>query len=149
MLSDLPGHEENKAALLGDLLAVLLAPYDDKGAVGDRVRISVPRVRVGEAAVTTLALVVHELATNSIKYGALSAAGGALYVSCAAHDDEVIITWAERGGPPVAAPMGPAGFGSKLVTQSMSGQLGGSITFDWPTEGVIVTLRMNKARLAA
>ena len=149
LVRPIPGHEENEAALLGDLLAVLLAPYDDKGAVGDRVRVSVPEVRVGEAAATTLALVVHELATNSIKYGALSAAAGTLYVSCVAHDDEVVITWAERGGPPVAPPMGPAGFGSKLVTQSMSGQLGGSITFDWPTEGVIVTLRMNKARLAA
>ena len=149
LVRPIPGREENRAALLGDLLVVLLAPYDDRGAVGDRVRLDVPEVRVGEAAATTLALVVHELATNSIKYGALSAAGGTLDVSCTAQDGEVVIVWTERGGPPVAAPAGPAGFGSKLVTQSMSGQLGGSIAFDWPTEGVAVTLRMSKARLAA
>jgi two-component sensor histidine kinase len=64
--------------------AVLLAPYDERGVVGDRVRVSVPgEVRVGEAAATTLALVVHELATNAVKYGSLSAARGTLDVSCA------------------------------------------------------------------
>jgi hypothetical protein len=51
-------------------------------------------VRVGGTAATTLALIVHELATNSIKYGALSATSGTLDVSCAAHDDEVVIVWA-------------------------------------------------------
>ncbi len=65
-----PGQEKDKA-LLGDLPAVLLAPYDDRDAEGNRVHVSVPDIRVGEAAATTLALVVHELATNSIKYGVL------------------------------------------------------------------------------
>jgi two-component sensor histidine kinase len=148
LIRPIPGQEENKAALLGDLLAVLLAPYDDTGAIGGRVHVSVPEVRVGEAAATTLALVVHELATNSIKYGALSVSDGTLDVSCTAHNGDVVIVWTERGGPPVAAPTGPEGFGSRLVRQSMSGQLGGSIAFDWPIEGVIATLRMSKARLA-
>ena len=49
-----------------------LAPYDDLGAFSGRIRVSVPRMGVGEAAATTLALVIHELATNSVKYGALS-----------------------------------------------------------------------------
>jgi two-component sensor histidine kinase len=140
--------EPKKAALLAELLAVLLAPYDDKGA-GDRVRISVPELLVGEASATTLALIVHELATNSIKYGALSTATGTIDVSCMEHDSEVVIIWTERGGPAVVASKGPAGFGSQLVTRSISSQLGGTIAFDWPAEGVIVTLRMSKARLGA
>jgi len=70
LVRPLPGGE-GKAALLGDLLAILLAPYDDMGAFSGRIRVSVPRMGVGEAAATTLALVVHELATNSLKYGAL------------------------------------------------------------------------------
>jgi two-component sensor histidine kinase len=147
LVRPIPGQEE-KAALLGDLIAVLLAPYDHKGAVGDRIHVSVPDVHVGEATATTLALVVHELATNSIKYGALSVAAGALDVSCTDDNGEVVIIWTERGGPPVVAPTGPEGFGSRLVAQSISGQLGGSIAFAWPTEGVIATLRMSKARLA-
>ncbi len=148
LVRPIPGQAEDKAALLGDLLTVLLAPYGDGRTVGDRIRISVPEMRVGETTATTLALVVHELATNSIKYGALSEVRGTLDVACTASGDEVMVTWTERGGPPPVEPAGPRGFGSKLVTQSVSGQLGGSIAFDWPTEGVIVTLRMSKTRIA-
>jgi two-component sensor histidine kinase len=129
------------------LLAVLLAAYDDKGAIGDRIRVSVPDVLAGEGSITTLALVVHELATNSIKYDALSKASGKLDVSCTADDSNVVIVWTEKGGPPVAAARGKEGFGSKLVKNSIISQLGGSIAFDWPVEGVIATLRMSKARL--
>ena len=142
------GQAEDKAALLCDLLAVLLAPYGDGTTVGDRIGIRVPEVRVGETAATTLALIVHELATNSIKYGALSQARGTLEVACTASDDELVVVWTERGGPPPVEPAGPRGFGSRLLTQSVSGQLGGSIAFDWLTEGVVVTLRMSKARVA-
>lgn len=146
LVRPVPG-EATKAALLGDLLTILLAPYDDKGGFRGRIRVSVPKMGVGERAATTLSLVIHELATNSRKYGALSAAGGTLDVSCAAHDIEVTVVWTERGGPPVAAPKPPLGFGSKLVTRGMSG-LGGSIAFDWSKEGVIVTLRMDRNRIA-
>lgn len=148
LVRPVPGQAENKAALLGDLLTTLLAPYDEAGAAGEHIRISVPDVHVGEAAITTLALVVHELATNSVKYGALSAACGRLDVSCPDHGAEVVLVWTERGGPPVAALAGPNGFGSKLVAQSMSSRLGGSIAFNWRTEGLVATLRMSKARLA-
>lgn len=148
LVRPIPG-QEGKAALLGDLISVLLAPYDDLGAFSGRIRVSVPRMGVGEAAATTLALVIHELATNSLKYGALSVVAGTLDVSCTAQDQEVVMVWTERGGPPVTAPEGPGGFGSKLVTRGMSVQLGGSITYDWPEHGVIATLRMLKDRLAA
>ena len=143
-----PGQEVGEGALLGDMLAVLLAPYADGPAVGNRVSVCVPQVHVGETVATTLALVVHELATNSLKYGALSATDGAVDVSCADHDGEVVVVWTERGGPPVAAPTTRPGFGSSLVARSMSGQLGGSVAVDWLLEGVVVTLRMSKARLA-
>ena len=148
LVRPIPGHPDHKAALLSDLLTILLKPYDDKEATGSRIQISVPAVRVGQATMTTLALVVHELATNAIKYGALSVARGTIEVSCTAHNGIVVLVWTERGGPPAAAPTGPAGFGSKLVRQSMSGQLGGSIAFDWPAEGMVATLRMSEARLA-
>ena len=147
LVRPLPGHE-GKAALLGDLLTVLLAPYDDMGAFSGRVRVSVPRMGVGEASATTLAMVVHELATNSLKYGALSAEAGTLDVSCAPPEDDVVIVWTERGGPPVSAPQDAGGFGSKLVTRSMTNQLGGSIDRQWFEEGVVVTITIRKERLA-
>lgn len=148
LVRPIPGHE-GRAALLGDLLSVLLAPYDDLGAFTGRIRVSVPRTGVGEAAATTLALVIHELATNALKYGALSVPTGTLDVSCSSRENEVVIVWTERGGPPVMAPRSAGGFGSELVNRGMTRQLRGSITYEWPVEGVIVTLRIDKTRLAA
>jgi two-component sensor histidine kinase len=139
--------QQKRAVPLGDLLAVLLAAYDEKGMIGSRIRTSVADILVGEAAITAMALVVHELATNSIKYGALSTETGSLEVTCRADDSETVLVWTERGGPPVSAPSGPPGFGSVLVKTTITRDLGGTIAFDWPPEGVVVTLRMNGARL--
>ena len=141
-----PGRK-TEGTLLGDLISVLLAPYDEKGA-SVRIRVSVPKMSVGEKSSTALALVIHELATNSAKYGALSIVSGTLDVSCNAHDDQVVVVWTERGGPPVVARTELEGFGSKLVHRSMAAQLGGTIAFNWSEEGVVVTLRMSKDRLA-
>jgi len=138
---------EIEAALLGDLISVLLAPYDEKEA-SVRIRVSVPKINVRERSSTTLALVIHELATNSAKYGSLSVASGTLDVSCNAHDDAIVIIWIERGGPSIAADAKPEGFGSRLIHRSMAAQLGGTIAFDWSAEGVVATLRMSKDRIA-
>jgi two-component sensor histidine kinase len=146
LVRPLPGRK-CEAILLGDLVSVLLAPYDEKGA-SVRIRVSVPKMNVGEQSSTTLALVIHELATNSAKYGSLSVASGTLDVSCNAQDDDVVIMWTERGGPPIVAPKTLDGFGSKLVHRSMAAQLGGTIGFDWSEEGVVATLRMKKVRLS-
>jgi two-component sensor histidine kinase len=97
LVRPLPG-QKYEGTLLGDLISVLLAPYDEKGA-SVRIRVSVPKMNVGEASSTAMALVIHELATNSAKYGSLSVASGTLDVSCNAGDDEVVIMWTERGGP--------------------------------------------------
>ncbi|MDP3405720.1 MAG: HWE histidine kinase domain-containing protein [Brevundimonas sp.] len=147
LVRPLPG-EEGKAALLGDLLSVLLAPYDDLGAFSGRIRVSVPRMGVGEQAATTLALVVHELATNSLKYGALSVEAGTLDVSCSAQDTELVIAWTEQGGPPVTPPTGPGGYGSRMVARAMARQLDGAIERDWTPQGLVVRLRMNRDRVA-
>lgn len=149
LVRPVPGQTHAASALLGDLLTVLLAPYDDLGAFSGRIRVSVPRMSVGEAATTIFALVVHELATNSLKYGALSVDTGTLDVSCSAHDEAVTVVWTESGGPKVAAPERPAGYGSRLVERSVTGQLNGSIIYDWAEDGVIVTLHVDPDRLAA
>ena len=149
LVRPVPGQTEAASALLGDLLTVLLAPYDDLGAFSGRIRVSVPRMSVGESSTTILALVVHELATNSLKYGALSVDTGTLDVSCSAHDEAVTLVWTESGGPKVQVPAGPGGYGSKLVERSVTGHLKGAIDYDWADDGLIVTLRVNPDRLAA
>lgn len=148
LVRPLPGGQ-GQAALLGDLLSVLLAPYDDLGAFSGRIRVAVERMGVGEATATSLALVVHELATNSLKYGALSAATGTLDITtAAASDGQLELIWMERGGPHIEAPPEPNGFGSKLVHRSVSKQLGGAIEYDWSHDGLIVTLRLDRKILA-
>lgn len=144
-----PGRKAS-SALLGDLLSVLLQAYDDTDGSSGRIRIAVPKLDMGEAAATTLALVVHELATNSLKYGALSVEAGTLDLACPTLTEaEVVLVWTERGGPPVVAPSAPEGFGSDLIRRSMAHQFGGGISVDWSAEGVIVTLRMQRDRLTA
>jgi two-component sensor histidine kinase len=146
LVRPLPGGQ-GEAALLGDLLSVLLAPYDDMGAFKGRIRVAVERMGVGEAAATGLGLVIHELATNSMKYGALSSPTGTLDLTSAAEDSDVVLTWLERGGPEVEAPDAIEGFGSKLVRRSVAGQLGGSIAYEWSAGGVIITLKLSRDRL--
>lgn len=147
LVRPLPGGQGN-AALLGDLLTVLLAPYDDLGAFKGRLRVAVERMGVGQSSATALALVIHELATNSMKYGALSAPSGTLDISSEPDGEDVVLRWVERGGPHVDAPNGLSGFGSKLLQRSVTGHLGGKIDYEWNEGGLIVTLRMKRARLA-
>ena len=149
LVRPLPGQTEQQAALLGDLITVLLAPYDDLGAFSGRVRVSVPRISVGEAATTTLALVMHELATNSLKYGALSVATGTLDVSCSAQDEAITVVWTERGGPVVTDPTHADGYGTRLVRRTVTGALRGSIEYDWAREGLVATLKIDPEQLMA
>ena len=148
LVRPVPGQSKAASALLGDLLTVLLAPYDDLGAFSGRIRVSVPRMSVGESSTTVLALVVHELATNSLKYGALSVEAGILDVSCSAHDEAVTIVWTENGGPEVKSPPELRGYGSKLVELSVTGQLDGTVIYNWVPEGLVIILKINPARLA-
>ena len=148
LVRPLPGQTLAASALLGDLLTVLLAPYDDLSAYSGRIRVSVPRMSVGNASTTILALIVHELATNSLKYGALSVEQGTLDVSCSAQDEAVTIVWTESGGPKVQKRTGAGGYGSKLVERSVTGHLRGSINYDWAEQGVVVNLKVDPERLA-
>lgn len=146
LVRPLPGGQ-GKAALLGDLLTILLAPYDEQGAFEGRIRVAVPRLGVGEAAAAGLAMVLHELATNSLKYGALSGDSGLLDVSGQVAGEDVKIVWTEQGGPEVKAPTGEPGYGSKLVQQMIAGQLGGRVDYDWAKSGAVVTISIKASML--
>ncbi|MBA3525722.1 MAG: histidine kinase [Sphingomonas sp.] len=144
----LPG-EQGKAALLGDLLSVLLAPYDETAAFSGRIRVAVPRMGIGEQTASALAMVIHELATNSVKYGALSRPEGFLEVSSRVEGDRIDLIWAETGGPPIVGHPELTGFGSRLIARTVSSQLGGELTYDWQESGLVVTLALRQDRMAA
>lgn len=141
-------NKQGKAALLGDLLAVLLAPYDDMGAFSGRIRVAVPRMGVGEKTATTLAIVIHELATNAVKYGCLSAEAGMLDLSSRSDDENIVIIWAESGGPEVEGAPEHLGFGTNYVRQTLARQFKGTFDYDWQPGGLVATLRMRKDLLA-
>lgn len=148
LVRPVPGGPD-EGALLGDVISILLAPYDDKDAFKGRLRVAVERTIVGHASATALALVLHELATNSMKYGALSVPLGTLDVSSKPDGDDIVIIWTENGGPDVPALDETTGFGSKLIDRSVRGQLRGKIDYEWAQSGLIVTLRLNREQLAA
>ncbi len=143
----LPG-EQGKAALLGDLLSVLLAPYDETAAFSGRIRVAVARMGIGEQTATAFAMVIHELATNSVKYGSLSCASGFLDISSKTDGDQLCVIWAETGGPPITTEPVLTGFGSRLIARSVSGQLGGELVYEWQESGLVVTVKMRQDRLA-
>lgn len=142
-------NKQGKAALLGDLLAILLAPYDDTGAFSGRIRVAVPRMGIGERSTVTLAMIFHELATNSVKHGCLSAKAGMLDVASRSDDEELVIVWAESGGPKIKGPPTRSGFGSNYVEQSMARQFRGAIEYDWGSDGLVATLRIPQSSLVS
>jgi two-component sensor histidine kinase len=83
-----------------------------------------------------IAVVLHELATNASKYGALSNAEGQIRLTwLRSEDGQVVLRWTELGGPRVNAPE-RKGFGSRLIEGTIS-QLGGEALLEWRTEGLV------------
>ncbi|URK89224.1 hypothetical protein LP421_30195 (plasmid) [Rhizobium sp. RCAM05350] len=101
-------------------------------------------VPIGGSAVTSFALLLHEFATNAAKYGALSVPEGIVEISCHEDGDQFILTWTERGGPPVDRQTDGKGFGTALGRATVRSQLGGEIVRDWKPEGL--SIRLSVAR---
>jgi CheY-like chemotaxis protein len=98
-----------------------------------------PKVLLEPTKAQTLALALHELATNAAKYGALSSASGRLSVEWELRADALAIRWQESAGPE-AEPPKVTGFGTKIITGSIERQLGGSVQFEWLPEGLRCSL---------
>ena len=88
-----------------------------------------------------LALFLHELATNSVKHGALSVPQGHIKISWVLSDRTLGIAWQEQGGPPICAPPARHGYGTKLIDQ-LAASAGGLIDRDWHRHGLQVGLRV-------
>lgn len=129
---------------LSELLHQLLKPYpalDER-----RLTIEGDDLPVDDRGATPIGLVIHELATNSAKYGALSAPDGSVRVVTTVDDQNVAITWIETGGPPVTEPT-RTGFGTRLTDTSIVNQLGGKIGRDWEPAGLRVRIDVRADRL--
>ncbi len=131
---------------LGELVTAVVSPHLREGR--ERVRIDGPPLPLAPRSATSLALVLHELATNAAKYGALSLPEGRVEVRWRADGERLRLTWTERGGPALAARPERRGFGSLLARSSIEGQLGGTIAYDWATSGLAITALIPLKRLS-
>ncbi|HUZ12875.1 MAG TPA: chemotaxis protein CheB [Caulobacteraceae bacterium] len=134
---------------LGELARAALSPYIDPAGTADDLRVAFdgPEVALGVESTTSLALVIHELATNAAKYGAFSVPGGRVRVSWAKANGRLALSWDEAGGPPIDAAPEREGFGSLLARRSAQGQLGGDLVFHWNPAGLAVHLSAATERL--
>jgi PAS domain S-box-containing protein len=128
-----------QGADLAKLVDEELAPYRSGG--DDRISVAGPHVVLDPSTAQTLALALHELATNGTKYGALSRSSGKLAIKWQVQADAILIDWRESGGPPTNTPR-RTGFGTKIITSSIERQLGGRAEFNWRREGLACALRV-------
>jgi two-component sensor histidine kinase len=132
---------------LHSLVQAITAPHEESGeARVPRFSIIGCDMEISGQVISGLALLLHEFATNSTKYGALSTDTGQVQIHCADRGETVVITWTEREGPAVAPPTDD-GFGAVLIRATIEGQLGGEISQDWKPEGLVVRLVVPRARL--
>ncbi len=121
-----------------------VAPYDSLAK--SRLQIDGPQVRLSPQQAVSLSLVIHELTTNAVKYGALSVDGGLVLVAWNPHQDEdgtryVTFLWEEIGGPPVATPT-RKGFGTRLLSRSFGPEAPGDVKVEFATAGVRCTINL-------
>ncbi|WP_296677392.1 CHASE3 domain-containing protein [Novosphingobium sp.] len=141
---------------LGKLLESVLEPYQD--AAGEKITLNGGECGIAAQQITPLALVLHELATNAAKYGALSVSNGRVRLSwsCEIQPDSAVRTtlvWREEGGPapdPALSAVVPAngGFGNRM-TDAVLRQIGGTIERQWPAAGAVIILTFHRIEAKA
>ncbi len=136
--------EQWSGADLAQIAAQAAQPF--RMGLGEaRISLKGPPVRVPPKTAIAVALALHELATNAVKYGALSTSEGWVDFSwdlAAGGDepDELIATWRECGGPRVTPPT-RAGFGTRLIERGLAADLNGEVSIAYPPDGVVCTIR--------
>jgi two-component system, chemotaxis family, CheB/CheR fusion protein len=117
-----------------------LSPYMENGRA--RAEIIGPSLMLDADPAQAMAMAVHELTTNAVKYGALSVPGGRVNIEWRLHPgNRLTVRWAEQGGPPVPPPS-RQGFGTRVMERMVCGQCNGQLDFDWRVEGVVCEITL-------
>lgn len=127
-------------APLQDVINAALAPY----RTGEpRFTVAGPPLVVKSRQALALSLAIHELATNALKYGALTVASGRVSITWTVEDNEgtpnFVFTWQELGGPPASQPA-VVGFGSRLISRVLKDDFGGSLEVSYKSTGLVCRL---------
>jgi two-component sensor histidine kinase/CheY-like chemotaxis protein len=131
-----------QGAELRRLVEEELAPY--RTTDRDKIVAIGPDVVLEPATAQTLALALHELATNAAKYGPLSATPGRVRLTWDVRPGSLALEWSETGGPAVAVPT-TKGYGTRVISASIERQLGGTAIFDWRPEGLHCTFSVPRS----
>jgi len=127
-----------QGASLADLVRDQLALFTEPGS--ERINVSGPDILLRPEAAEAIGLALHELATNAVKYGALSVLGGHVTISWALEDSgtetrQFLVNWVERGGPAVTPPS-RTGFGHVVFDRLVTKSLNGKVAIDFAHEGL-------------
>ena len=133
-----PKPETDQAVDLNVLVSSLLRPY------AGRYQTNGTAASISRNNTTILALFLHELATNSVKYGAFSIGRGVVTVHWTTSGNDLNLTWAESGGPHLGVQPRKRGFGSEMVDHALR-PVGGQVKRTWTTEGLITELYLPNA----
>ncbi|WP_404378704.1 sensor histidine kinase [Caenispirillum salinarum] len=135
-----------QAATVGDLAEHVVLPLAEDDGPRGRVLLDGPVISVPPATATTLALAMHELATNAAKYGALSNQTGTVRVTWSRDAGGLgRLEWRERGGPPVTPPA-RTGFGTRVITGAIKSEAGGDADMRFEPEGLTCVLTFQTSR---
>jgi PAS domain S-box-containing protein len=137
---DLLTRENWETASISKVIEDAVAPYRGQK---ERFAIDGPDLRLPPKTAVSFALALHELATNAVKYGALSINEGRVEIRWKIEREvgveQLRLVWREIGGPPVKAPE-KRGFGTRLIERSLAAEFEGKVTIDFPPEGVVCTV---------
>ncbi len=120
------------AAEIADVVQATLASFP-----ADRVRVNGPELPIGARTAMSLSLLIHELATNAVKHGALSVPAGHVVIDWAINGGQLEMRWVERGGPPAIAPT-RRGFGSRIINMGLTGS--GDVKLHYASDGLTVEM---------
>jgi two-component sensor histidine kinase len=134
-------------AELGELARKILLPHALHDG-HDHFRADGASVWLGERTTNGVALVLHELATNAAKYGSLQSPDGLVDLSWTSDGERLSVSWTERGGPAIEGAPSTTGFGTRLSKDTIVGQLGGTLNYDWRRDGLAVTMVLPAENLA-
>lgn len=128
---------------LHDLVDIALQPFEVIAGRPERFKVLGDNVRLSPKTTLSLAIAIHELATNAVKYGAFSNDAGTIAIEWMivpeAAGDRLVLQWRERDGPTVTPPS-RRGFGSWVMERGLAHELGGRVTLDYQSHGVACTI---------
>ena len=140
---DLLGRDKWDGAGLGDLVGEALAPFRAAPGMAERFTIDGQNIRLSPKAALSLGIAFNELATNAVKYGALSNEKGTISIQWDiienANGKWLCLHWREKGGPPVLPPT-RKGFGSRVIEQGLAHELDGDVSLKFDSGGLICTI---------